>query len=55
MTTSRTKLTYYNGIMWRSVLLADGTQVVQPFRVDGGAATALATARHYRRPALVHG
>jgi hypothetical protein len=29
-------LTYYNGIMWRIVLTADGTRVVQPFRLTDG-------------------
>ena len=32
MTTSNTKLAYYNGWWWRTTLLADGTRSVQPFR-----------------------
>jgi len=38
MTTSNTKLAYYNGWWWRTSLLADGTRAVQPFRARGGPA-----------------
>jgi hypothetical protein len=53
MTTSDTKLTYYNGWWWRTTLLADGTRAVQPFRAGGGAARA--TTRYYRKPVRAHG
>lgn len=47
MTTSDTKLIYYNGWWWRTTLLADGTRAVQPFRTGSGAARA--TTRYYRK------
>jgi hypothetical protein len=49
MTTSKTKLTYYNGWWWRTALLADGTRVVQPYR-KGGGPVSHATPRYYRAP-----
>ena len=52
MTTS--KLTYYNGTLWRTVILADGTRVVQPFRMVSGAPPTRAAVRHYRKPAQKH-
>jgi hypothetical protein len=48
MTTSKIRLTYYNRIMWQTVLLPDGTRVVRPYRQDGRAAGA--KTRYYRRP-----
>ena len=40
MTTSKATLFYYNGIMWRTVLGADGTRVVRPQRLADGALAA---------------
>ena len=54
MTTSRTKLTYYNGWWWHMTLLADGTRAVRAFRMGGGPA-ARTTTRYYRKPVRVHG
>jgi hypothetical protein len=36
MTTSNTKLNYYDGWWWRTTLLPDGTRAVQPARIGGG-------------------
>lgn len=55
MTTSKTKLTYYNGILWRTVILSDGTRLVQPFRMVSGAPTTRAAVRRYRKPAQNRG
>lgn len=54
MTTSKTKLTYYNGILWSTVILSDGTRLVQPFRMVSGAPTTRAAVRRYRKPARKH-
>jgi hypothetical protein len=54
MTTSKTKLIYYNGWWWDMTLLADGTRAVRPFRTGHGPA-ARAKTRYYRKPAQVHG
>jgi hypothetical protein len=40
MTTSKTTLLYYNGIMWRTVRGEDGTRVVRPQRLVNGALAA---------------
>jgi len=50
MTTSRTKLVYYKGTWWRTVLLTDGRRAAQPLPKDGGPADRTAT-RYYRRSA----
>ncbi|HTX83928.1 MAG TPA: hypothetical protein VME44_17220 [Streptosporangiaceae bacterium] len=50
MPTSTTKLTYYNGILWQTVLLPDGTRAVTPWRSGLGPKIA-STTRYYRRPA----
>lgn len=47
------KLTYYNGIMWHTVLLPDGTRAAWPCRLDGAQLPG-ATARFYA-PARVSG
>jgi len=54
MTTSRTKLTYYKGVLWRTDVLPDGTRAVRPLRIDGRPLPG-ATTRYYRRPVHVHG
>jgi hypothetical protein len=54
MSTTTTRLTYYNGIMWHSVLLPDGTRAVWPCRMDGRPLPGAAT-RYYRGPARVSG
>jgi hypothetical protein len=43
-----TKLTYYNGTMWQTVLLQDGTRAVTPWRSGSGPKIG-ATTRYYRR------
>ena len=49
--TSKTRLTYYNGIMWRTTTLPGGTRVVQPLsRDDNGSLVARAEVRYYRKP-----
>jgi hypothetical protein len=53
MTTTNTKMTYYNGWWWRTSLLADGTRAVQPFRARGGPAMR-GTTRYYPRPGRAH-
>jgi hypothetical protein len=40
MTTSKTTLLYYNGIMWRTVLGTDGTRMVRAQRLADGALAA---------------
>jgi len=52
MTTSRTKLTYYYGVLWRTDMLADGTRAVRPLRMDGMPIPGARTC-YYRKP--VHG
>ena len=50
--TSTAKLTCYNGVMWRTTMLPDGTREVQPLcRDDNGSLMARAEVRRYRRPA----
>jgi hypothetical protein len=61
MGTSRTKLVYYKGTWWRTVLLTDGARAVQPLPTDGtravqplptdGEPADRAMTRYYRRPA----
>jgi hypothetical protein len=46
--TSKTRLTYYNSIMWQTTLLPDGTRAVRRYRLGGRQAGA--TMRYYRRP-----
>ena len=49
--TSTPKLTYYNGLMWRTTTLPDGTLAVQPLsREDNGSLVARAEVRRYRKP-----
>jgi len=48
MRTSKTKLTYYNSVMWKTVVLPEGTRAVRPYRLDGRPMGA--TTRYYRRP-----
>jgi hypothetical protein len=50
MAMSTTRLTYYNGIMWHTVLLPSGTRAVWPSRLDGRPVPGAAT-RYYRMPA----
>jgi hypothetical protein len=50
MSTSTTKLTYYNGTRWQMVLLPDGTRAVTPSRSGTDPRIASKT-RYYRRPA----
>ena len=48
--TSTPKLTYYNGLMWRTTTLPDGTLAVQPLsREDNGSLVARAQVRRYRK------
>jgi hypothetical protein len=47
-----TKKTYYNGLMWHTLLLPHGTRAVWPARVDGRPLPGAAT-RYYHRPARV--
>jgi hypothetical protein len=37
MTTRKTTTIYYNGIVWQTVLMADGRRVARPARLDGAA------------------
>jgi len=41
--TSKTRMLYYGGFMWRTVLTADGTRVVRPHRLDARALAAYPT------------
>jgi hypothetical protein len=50
MATSRIKRTYYNGLMWHTLLLPHGTRAVWPARMDGRPFPGAAT-RYYHRPA----
>jgi hypothetical protein len=52
MATSRIKLTYYNGLMWHTLLLPHGTRAVWPARLDGRPVPGAAT-RYYHRPGRV--
>jgi hypothetical protein len=52
MATSRIKLTYYNGLMWHTLLLPHGTRAVWPARLDGRPLPGAST-RDYHRPAAV--
>ena len=54
MSTTTTRLIYYNGIMWHSVRLPGGTRAVWPSRMDGRPLPGAAT-RYYRAPARVSG
>jgi hypothetical protein len=47
-----TKKTYYNGLMWHTLLLPHGTRAVWPARMDGRPLPNAAT-HYYRRPARV--
>jgi hypothetical protein len=50
MATNRTKVIYYNGLMWHMLLLPHGTRAVWPARLDGRPLEGAAT-RYYHRPA----
>jgi hypothetical protein len=50
MAKSTIRLTYYNGLMWRTLLLPHGTRAVWPARPDGRPLEGAAT-RYYHRPA----
>ena len=51
--TSTTRVTYYNGFLWRMTLLPGGTRVVQPLRRgDNGPMAARAEIRYRRNLAL---
>jgi hypothetical protein len=50
METSKTRVTYYNGFMWHTLLLPHGTRAVWPARLDGRPVPGAAT-RYYHRPA----
>ena len=54
MSTTTTRLTYYNGMMWHSVRLPDGTRAVWPSGIDGRPLPGAAT-RYYRGHARVSG
>ncbi len=48
--TSTARLTYYNGFLWRTMTLPDGTRAVQPLsRNDNGPLLAQAEIRYYRK------
>ena len=51
MATSRITRTYYNGLMWHTLLLPHGTRAVWPARMDGRPVPGAAT-RYYHRPAV---
>jgi hypothetical protein len=42
--------TYYNGLMWHTLLLPHGTRAVWPARLDGRPVPGAAT-RYFHRPA----
>ena len=45
--TNTTKLTYYNGFLWRTTILPNGTRTVQPLRAgDKGRVVARAEIRY---------
>ena len=50
MSTTTTKLTYYNGYLWHVVLLPGGTRAVWPSRLDSRPGPGAAT-HYYRGPA----
>jgi hypothetical protein len=50
MATSRITRTYYNGLMWHTLLLPHGTRAVWPARMDGRPVPGAAT-RYYHLPA----
>lgn len=48
--TDTAKLTYYNGLVWRTMMLPGGTRVVQQLRrADSGALVARAEIRYRAR------
>lgn len=49
MSTTTAKLTYYNGVLWHTVLLPDGTRAVWPSQADGRPLPGAQT-RYYPRP-----
>lgn len=49
MQASATKLTFYNGIMWCTVLLPDGTRAVWPCRPNGRPVSG-GSVRYYEQP-----
>lgn len=49
MSTTMAKLTYYNGVLWHTVLLPDGTRAVWPSQADGRPLPGAQT-RYYPRP-----
>jgi len=54
MPATTAKLTFFNGIMWQTVLLPDGTRAVWPCRPDGRAVSS-GTVRYYRGPGRCRG
>lgn len=52
MATTTVKLSYYNGYMWHTMLLPDGTRAVWPARLDGRLVPGAVT-RYYRKPGRV--
>jgi len=50
MPTGKEKLTYYNGLMWRTVTAADGVRVIRPLRWDttGRPTAPASTTSHHR-------
>lgn len=44
----KVRMTYFNGTMWRTGLLADGTRVVQALPKDGWPPQSRPTTRYYR-------
>ena len=50
MTSSKTKVTYYNGIWWYTEVQDDGTRRVQPLRVRDGELAPFGATRYYRKP-----
>jgi hypothetical protein len=48
VTTSKIRLTYYNSMLWQTMLLPDGARAVRAYRM--GRRLAGATTRYYRRP-----
>jgi hypothetical protein len=52
MATNAIRLIYYNGLMWHTLLLPNGTRAVWPARLDGRPVPGTAT-RYYRPRARV--
>lgn len=50
--TNTARLTYYNGVLWRTTLLPRGARAVQPLRrEENGSLAAWGKVRNYRPPA----